>query len=144
MLGSWNFIYHRDWIAHNKKKKKKKKNEERKADPYFFSFPSNLCFQSYVPFQNINCYLVVMILKVRAFTFGVLLRAEVYIYWCVYIISIWSDLSIFDSSCATFLTVLFCVGIFMKLTFTTIWANSADNKLVIFFLFFIENRIWHL
>ena len=29
------------------------------------------------------------------------------------------------------------------LTFTTLWANLADNKLVIFFLFFPENRIWH-
>ena len=29
------------------------------------------------------------------------------------------------------------------LTFTTLWANSADDKLVIFFLFFPENRIWH-
>ena len=27
--------------------------------------------------------------------------------------------------------------------FTTLWAYSADNKLVIFFLFFPENRIWH-
>ena len=26
------------------------------------------------------------------------------------------------------------------LTFTTLWANSADDKLVIFFLFFTENR----
>ena len=24
-----------------------------------------------------------------------------------------------------------------------LWANSADNKLMIFFLFFLENRIWH-
>ena len=29
------------------------------------------------------------------------------------------------------------------LTFTTIWANSADDKLVIFFLFLPDNRIWH-
>ena len=29
-----------------------------------------------------------------------------------------------------------------KLVFTTLWANSADNKLI-FFLFFPENRIWH-
>ena len=28
------------------------------------------------------------------------------------------------------------------LTLTTLWANSADNKLMIF-LFFPENRIWH-
>ena len=28
-------------------------------------------------------------------------------------------------------------------TFTTLWAYSADNKLVIFFLFFPENRILH-
>ena len=28
------------------------------------------------------------------------------------------------------------------LTFTTFWANSADNKLVIFLLFFLENRLW--
>ena len=29
------------------------------------------------------------------------------------------------------------------LTFTTLWAFSADNKLMIFFLFFPENRIRH-
>ena len=29
------------------------------------------------------------------------------------------------------------------LTFTTLWANSADDKLLIFFLFFPENKIWH-
>ena len=28
------------------------------------------------------------------------------------------------------------------LTFTTHWAHSADDKLVIFF-FFLENMIWH-
>ena len=28
------------------------------------------------------------------------------------------------------------------LTFTNLWANLADNKMVIFFLFFPENRIW--
>ena len=29
------------------------------------------------------------------------------------------------------------------LTFTTLWAFLADGKLMIFFLFFLENRIWH-
>ena len=29
------------------------------------------------------------------------------------------------------------------LTITTLWANSADDKLMIFFLFFPENRLWH-
>ena len=29
------------------------------------------------------------------------------------------------------------------LTFTTLWANSSDSKLIIFFLFFSENRLWH-
>ena len=29
------------------------------------------------------------------------------------------------------------------LTFTTLWANSADDKLVIFFFISPENRIWH-
>ena len=29
------------------------------------------------------------------------------------------------------------------LTFTTLWANSADDDSMIFFLFFPENRIWH-
>ena len=29
------------------------------------------------------------------------------------------------------------------LTFTFLWANSADDKLVVFFLFFPENRILH-
>ena len=30
------------------------------------------------------------------------------------------------------------------LTLTALFVNSADNKLMIFFLFFPENRIWHL
>ena len=29
-----------------------------------------------------------------------------------------------------------------SLIFITLWANSAANKIVIFFLFFSENRIW--
>ena len=29
------------------------------------------------------------------------------------------------------------------LTFTTLLADSADDKFIIFFLFFPENRIWH-
>ena len=31
----------------------------------------------------------------------------------------------------------------IALTLTTLWAYSADNKLMIFFLFFPENKIWH-
>ena len=30
-----------------------------------------------------------------------------------------------------------------NLTFTTLWAFSADDKMMLFFLFFPENRIWH-
>ena len=30
-----------------------------------------------------------------------------------------------------------------SLTFTTLWAFSADDKMMLFFLFFPENRIWH-
>ena len=30
-----------------------------------------------------------------------------------------------------------------ELTVTILWANSADYKLVIFFLVFPENRFWH-
>ena len=33
-------------------------------------------------------------------------------------------------------------GIFDPLTFTTFWANSADDKLVLF-IFYKENRILH-
>ena len=29
------------------------------------------------------------------------------------------------------------------LTFATLLANAADDKMVIFFLFFSENKIWH-
>ena len=29
------------------------------------------------------------------------------------------------------------------LTLTMLWADSADDKLMIFFLFFLENRNWH-
>ena len=31
----------------------------------------------------------------------------------------------------------------VTLTLTMLCANSADDKLMIFFLFFLENRIWH-
>ena len=31
----------------------------------------------------------------------------------------------------------------ITLTFTALWANSADGRMVIFFLFFPENRIYH-
>ena len=31
----------------------------------------------------------------------------------------------------------------IHLAFTTLWAFSADGQLMIFFLFFPENRIWH-
>ena len=44
------------------------------------------------------------------------------------------------------LFVLECIPFFatlIKLTFTTLWLNSADAKLVVFFLFFSENRLWH-
>ena len=30
-----------------------------------------------------------------------------------------------------------------RLTFATLCANSEDGKLLLFFLFFPENRIWH-
>ena len=33
--------------------------------------------------------------------------------------------------------------VFIYLTFNTLLANSADDKFVIFLLFFHENRIWH-
>ena len=32
---------------------------------------------------------------------------------------------------------------FLTLTITTLWAYSADDKLIIFFLFFPENMLWH-
>ena len=38
------------------------------------------------------------------------------------------------------MTELFCTDM---LTFTTLWAFSADDKMMLFFLFFPENRIWH-
>ena len=31
-----------------------------------------------------------------------------------------------------------------RLIFTTLWANSADNKLMVFFLLFPENKIWQI
>ena len=37
----------------------------------------------------------------------------------------------------------FSIGQTNGFAFTTLWANSADDKLMIFFLFFSENRIWH-
>ena len=36
-----------------------------------------------------------------------------------------------------------CTQSAKHLTFTTLWAFSADDRLMIFFLFFPENRIWH-
>ena len=32
----------------------------------------------------------------------------------------------------------------LNLTLTTLWTDSADDKLVMFFLFLLENRIWHI
>ena len=32
---------------------------------------------------------------------------------------------------------------FPSLTLTMLWADSADDKLMIFFLYFLANRIWH-
>ena len=52
----------------------------------------------------------------------------------------WSD--------ATFCIILIWSTLFAQaclpkhLAFTTLWANSADDKLI-FFLFFLENRIRH-
>ena len=34
-------------------------------------------------------------------------------------------------------------SVFEALTFTTLWVNSADGELIILFLFFPENGIWH-
>ena len=41
--------------------------------------------------------------------------------------------------------VLFLSAIwyFVMLIFTPVWENSAEDILMIFFLFFSENRIWH-
>ena len=41
------------------------------------------------------------------------------------------------------LIYLLLLRFYNKLTFTTPWANSADNKLMIFFLFFPEDRLYH-
>ena len=39
---------------------------------------------------------------------------------------------------------VFCLYINIPvLTFTTLWVDSVDDKLMIFFLFFPENRILH-
>ena len=32
----------------------------------------------------------------------------------------------------------------LNLTLTTLWADSADDKLKWFFYIFLENKIWHL
>ena len=36
-----------------------------------------------------------------------------------------------------------CQSLFSGKTFTTLWANSADDKLMTFFSFFPENGICH-
>ena len=42
------------------------------------------------------------------------------------------------------LVFVYFLDIYVLLIFTTLWAYTADNKLVIlFFLFFLEHRIWH-
>ena len=41
-----------------------------------------------------------------------------------------------------FWVYIVCSDLFF-FTFTTLWANSADDKLIIFVLFFPENRLWH-
>ena len=45
-----------------------------------------------------------------------------------------------------FVELSICIALLAEvivLTFTTLWADSADDKLMIFFLIFPENRIWH-
>ena len=40
-------------------------------------------------------------------------------------------------------TNIVCCNLLGALTFTTLYANSADDKLMIFFLISPGNRIWH-
>ena len=40
-------------------------------------------------------------------------------------------------------TLYFKHTVSYHLTFTTLWANSADDKLMVIFLFFPENKILH-
>ena len=35
------------------------------------------------------------------------------------------------------------MGLTAENFFTTLWVNSADDQLMVFFWFFPENRIWH-
>ena len=40
-------------------------------------------------------------------------------------------------------SMMVCLDSKPLLTFTSLFANSANNKLIIFFLFFPENRLLH-
>ena len=53
------------------------------------------------------------------------------------------DQPVHPLSLITLLHTLDIQGSQAALTFTILWANSADDKLVLFFSYFTENRIWH-
>ena len=44
--------------------------------------------------------------------------------------------------CQSNLSDFYC-QVSIRLTFTSLWANLAEDKLVIFVLLFLENRFWH-
>ena len=47
------------------------------------------------------------------------------------------------ANCGLWVFSLFDIGPFDCSTLSTLLANSAEDRLMIFFLFFLENRIWH-
>ena len=64
-------------------------------------------------------------------------KFSIYLNWCFFVMGLlWYLLSVSLSFSSWNKVTLH------KLTFITLWANSADYKLMIYFLFFPENRIW--
>ena len=71
---------------------------------------------------------------------GILSDCPIWVYAVPYIISI---LHLFVCQGLFYCLVYILLPIRTVLTFTTLWANSADNKCMIFFLLFPQNRLWH-
>ena len=53
----------------------------------------------------------------------------------------WSEYILLD--CILFKWISYAAILLSTITLTKLWADSADDKLMIFLLFFLENRIWH-
>ena len=72
-----------------------------------------------------------------------LLKFKNWTYWKLNIGKAFSSLSPMTPLYYCQITVFYSTGSRNILTFRTLWANQAENKMMTCFLFFPENRFWH-